>query len=97
MTKDPVVAADGHTYEREAIADYFDKQSTLIGSTKRQLAAGVSSKKKKQLQAVVDCGIVSPVTHSPLENLSLAPNNAVSALARDVAAKSNKRVPFACL
>ena len=92
MTNEPVIAADGHTYELAAIAEWFEKQNMEVGAAKRQLAAGHNSKHAK---AIVDRGIVSPVTRARTDNLALSANSAVRTMARN-AAKTN-RVIFGSL
>jgi len=94
MTKEPVLAADGHTYELAAIAEWFDKQDSEIKAAKRRIAAGSNS---KRLRDIVDRGIVSPVTHERMESLALTSNKALRAMARDAAKANNKRVPFGSL
>ena len=74
MTNEPVIAADGYTYELAAIAEWFEKQNQQVEAAKKQIAAG---NKSKELQSIVDRGIVSPVTHATMDSLALAPNKTV--------------------
>ena len=82
MTNEPVVAADGYTYELAAIAEWFEKQNQQVEAAKERIAAG---NKSKELQSIVDRGIVSPVTHATMNSLALVPNKTVQTMARDAA------------
>jgi len=91
MTSEPVIAADGHTYELAAIAEWFEQQHAQVESAKRQIATGSDS---KQLRAIVERGIVSPVTYERMDNLALTSNKVVRSLARDAAKTKRGRKPF---
>jgi len=79
MTNDPVVAADGITYERASIEDWFKKSKAKIESAEENL------KKNPQSEAddrVVNNGVCSPVYGTKLESLVLIPNTVVRNMAR---------------
>lgn len=80
MTDDPVIAADGHTYERAAIEMWFQKQQAEISVAMRQLSMGSNS---QQALAIVQRGVLSPLTHEKMAHLHLIPNHALRALAKD--------------
>jgi len=68
MTNDPVVAADGITYERASIEDWFKKSKAKIRSAEDNLKQNPHSEAD---QRVVNNGVCSPVYGSKLENLTL--------------------------
>ena len=84
MTQDPVIAADGYTYERHAIEAWFQKQQLQVATARGQIAAGLNS---HQAHAIIERGVLSPMTHTKLPHLLVLPNTAVRTMARDVAAK----------
>ena len=77
LFRDPVVAADGHTYERVAIQAWFQKQVSKIEATKQMF--GLHS---PQAQAVMRRGVQSPITHLRLPHLFLTPNHAMRSMAQ---------------
>jgi len=79
MTEDPVVAADGITYERASIEDWFDKSMDKISEAREKL---INNQQSESDQRVVDNGICSPVYGSKLESLALMPNTVVRNMAR---------------
>jgi len=79
MTNDPVVAADGITYERASIEDWFEKSKAKISEAEKNLKQNSQSEAD---QRVVDNGICSPVYGSKMESLSLMPNTIVRNMAR---------------
>ena len=79
MTNDPVVAADGITYERSSIEDWFKKSKAKICKAQENLKQNPQSEAD---QRVVDNGICSPVYGSKLENLSLVSITVVRNMAR---------------
>lgn len=84
MVNDPVIAADGHTYERVAIETWFRKQRNEIMAAKQQMTTvGGDSQRAK---AIVERGVLSPLTHSQMPHLVLTPNHALRTMARDAAA-----------
>jgi len=86
MTNDPVIAADGHTYERAAIEEWFEKQTTQVIEAKQQMATvGADSQRAR---GIIERGVLSPMTHSQMLHLNLTPNHAVRTMARDAAASS---------
>lgn len=87
MTNDPVIAADGHTYERAAIEAWFDKQYSEVIAAKQQMdTVGGDSQRARR---IMDRGVLSPMTHAKMQHLNLTPNHAVRTMAKDVAASSN--------
>ena len=83
MTDDPVLAADGYTYERSQIDAWFQKQKKEIEDAKNQIASGSDS---QQARGIIERGVLSPLSHEMMPNLNLVPNNAVRTMARDAAA-----------
>ena len=79
MTNDPVVAADGITYERASIEDWFDKSKAKISEAREKLT---NNQQSESDQRVVDTGIRSPVYGSRMESLTLMPNTVVRNMAR---------------
>ena len=79
MTNDPAVAADGITYERASIEDWFKKSKAKISKARENLKQNPQSEAD---QRVVDNGICSPVYGSKLENLSLVPHVGTRNMAR---------------
>jgi hypothetical protein len=76
-----VIAADGHSYERAAIETWFQKQQAEILLAMRQLSMGSRS---QQALAIVQRGVLSPLTHAKMAHLHLIPNHALRTLAKDV-------------
>jgi hypothetical protein len=87
MTDDPVLAADGHTYERAQIAAWFRKQQKQIEDAKRAIVSGSDS---QQARAIIERGVLSPLSHEKMTSLNLVPNNAVRTMAKDASAASNQ-------
>jgi len=87
MTVDPVVASDGLTYERKAIEDYFERESTKIEEAQRFLADNPGSRRE---QEIVDRGICSPLSGVKMESLQLVGNVNVRTMARDMALRINQ-------
>jgi hypothetical protein len=79
MVNNPVIAADGHTYEHAAIDAWFRKQQGEIAAANQEISRGQDS---QQARAVVERGVLSPLTHSKLPHLTLMPNHNVRNLAR---------------
>ena len=79
MTKDPVVAADGITYERASIEDWFEKSKAKISEAREKFT---NNQQSESDQRVVDTGICSPVYGSKLENLILVSNISLRNVAR---------------
>ena len=82
MTNDPVIAADGHTYERVSIDAWYRKQSSEIAAAKQQIASGSDT---QQARAIIERGVLSPLTHEKMPHLNLTPNYNVRNLARTFA------------
>jgi len=78
MTNDPVVAADGITYERASIEDWFEKSKAKISEAQEKK----HNPHSEADQRVVTNGICSPVYGSKLDNLALVPNTVVRNMAR---------------
>lgn len=83
LMTDPVVAADGYTYERAAIVDWFERQQLQIQQAEERLRSQPSSDLDK---AVVERGVLSPMTSAALPNLGLVENQALRSMARDAMA-----------
>jgi len=79
MSNDPVVAADGITYERSSIKDWFEKSKAKISEAEKNLKHNPQSEAD---QRVVNNGVCSPVYGSKMESLSLMPNTIVRNMAR---------------
>ena len=79
MTKDPVVAADGITYERASIEDWFKKSEAKISDAQERMKENPRSKAD---QRVVNNGICSPVYGSKMNHLVLVPNTGTRNMAR---------------
>jgi hypothetical protein len=79
MTEDPVLAADGVTYERSAIENWFHNQIAVVKMAQEQLKANPNLHRE---QEIVKNGIRSPAYGTPLNNLFLTPNTGVRNMAR---------------
>jgi len=79
MANDPVVAADGITYERASIEDWFKKSKAKISEAEKNLKHSPHSEAN---QRVVNTGICSPVYGSKLESLVVTPNTILRNMAR---------------
>ena len=79
MVNNPVIAADGHTYEHAAIDAWFRKQQGEIAIANQEISRGNDS---QQARAIVERGVLSPLTHSKLPHFTLTPNHNVRNLAR---------------
>jgi len=79
MTNDPVVAADGITYERASIEDWFTKSKAKIREAQGRMKQNPHSEAD---QRVVDNGVCSPVHGTKVENLVLVPNISLRNMAR---------------
>jgi len=79
MTDDPVLAADGITYERAYIEDWFKKSKAKISEAQENLKHNPQSESD---QRVVKNGVCSPVYGSKLENLILVSNTGTRNMAR---------------
>ena len=87
MTDDPVIAADGHTYERSAIEAWFQKQTSEVAEAQQQMATvGSDSQRARE---IIQRGVLSPMTHSRMEHLALTPNHALRTMAKDSVSPSN--------
>mmetsp|Transcript_32808 Transcript_32808/g.67028 ORF Transcript_32808/g.67028 Transcript_32808/m.67028 type:complete len:682 (+) Transcript_32808:659-2704(+) len=69
---DPVVAADGETYERGAIERWIAGKREGVLAAQWELANG--SDAEKEAQKVVDAGISSPLGHGRLDGTALYTN-----------------------
>jgi len=81
MKDDPVIAADGHTYERNAIEAWYQMQQAELSVAVQELTRDPNSHRAK---AILDRGVLSPVTHVKMNSLELIPNHAIRAMARDI-------------
>ena len=79
MTNDPVVAADGITYERASIEDWIQKSEVKISEAEESLKHNPHSEADKR---IVNNGICSPVYGSKMESLALMPNTSLRNVAR---------------
>ena len=80
MTNDPVLAADGVTYERGAITNWFETKSTEIKKAEKSLKMNPFSDSDRR---VVENGITSPALGTKMANLFLTQNINVRNMARD--------------
>lgn len=81
MVQDPVLAADGMTYERSAIQMWFERQRSEVEVAQRELMVDPTSQRAR---SIVERGVLSPVTHTKMPSLSLISNVALRTMARDV-------------
>jgi len=79
MTNDPVVAADGITYERASIEDWFKKSKAKISEAEKNLKQNPHSEAD---QRIVNNGVCSPVYGTKMESLTLMPNTILRNMAR---------------
>jgi len=79
MVDDPVLAADGITYERKSIEDWFTKSMKKYHVAQQNLNQNPYSESN---QRIVRNGIVSPVHGTKLSSLGLTPNTSVRNMAR---------------
>ena len=79
MTEDPVLAADGVTYERSAIENWFHNQVAQLKMAEEQLRANPHLRREQEL---IQRGICSPLYGTPIRNLNLTPNTSVRNMAR---------------
>jgi len=79
MTNDPVVAADGITYERASIEDWFKKSKAKISEAQTNLE---NSPHSEADQRVINNGICSPVYGTKCDNLVLVPHIGTRNMAR---------------
>jgi len=80
MTDDPVLAADGVTYERRAITNWFESNIAKIKKAEEALKINPFSDSDRR---VVENGITSPALGTKMENLFLSANINVRNMARD--------------
>ncbi|KAL7480954.1 hypothetical protein ACHAW6_006632 [Cyclotella cf. meneghiniana] len=79
MTVDPVLAADGVTYERSAIENWFHQQVALLKMAQEQLKSNPHLLRE---QEIIKFGIRSPLYGTPMSDLFLTPNTSVRKMAR---------------
>ncbi|KAL7447035.1 hypothetical protein ACHAXM_011567 [Skeletonema potamos] len=80
MTNDPVLAADGVTYERNAITNWFQTNIARIKKAEEALKMNPFSDSDRR---VVENGITSPTLGTKMANLYLTENINVRKMARD--------------
>ena len=80
MTNDPVLAADGVTYERRAITNWFKTNIAKIKKAEEALKTNPFSDSNRR---VVENGITSPALGTKMANLFLTENINVRNMARD--------------
>lgn len=80
MTNDPVLAADGVTYERRAITNWFQTNIAKIQKAEEALKMNPFSDSDRR---VVENGITSPTLGTKMANLYLTENINVRKMARD--------------
>ena len=68
MTNEPVLAADGITYERASIEDWFKKSKAKISKAQDNLKQNPQSEAD---QRIVNNGVCSPILGMKMENLTL--------------------------
>ena len=86
MINDPVVAADGITYERASIEDWFEKSKTKISEAQENLKHNPHSVVDRR---VIKNGICSPVYGIKMENLALVSITGTRNMARAYKEKAN--------
>jgi len=79
MTNDPVVAADGITYERESIEDWFQKSTAKYYEAQEKINQNSHNEVD---QRIVSNGVCSPVHGKKMKNLTLVPNISMRNMAR---------------
>ena len=79
MTNDPVLAADGITYERAPIEDWFQKSMAKFHNAQENLKKNPFSEPD---QRVAKAGICSPVHGTRMNSLALTPNLGVRNMCR---------------
>jgi len=79
MVHDPVVAADGITYERASIEDWFQKSMAKYYEAQEKMNQNSHNEAD---QRVVNNGVCSPVHGKKLKNLTLVPNISMRNMAR---------------
>lgn len=79
MTVDPVLAADGVTYERSSIENWFRTNIANIQMAQENLKNGRASNGDQRL---IENGIRSPAYGTMMKHLALTPNNNVRNMAR---------------
>lgn len=79
MTVDPVLAADGVTYERSHIENWFQTKIAKIRTAQENLKWNPHSESDRKL---VEGGVVSPAYGTMMTSLALTPNTSVRNMAR---------------
>ena len=79
MVLDPVVAADGITYERASIENWFQKSMAKYYEAQEKMNQNTHNEND---QRVVNNGICSPVHGKKMKNLNLVPNISMRNMAR---------------
>ena len=82
MVDDPVIASDGHSYERTCIEAWYLRQRTEV---ERAIRIVRTNPENSSARAIVERGVLSPITHERVKNMNLLQNSAVRSMARDVA------------
>ena len=82
MVDDPVIASDGHSYERTCIEAWYLRQRTEV---ERAIRIVRTNPENSSARAIVERGVLSPITHERVKNMDLLQNSAVRSMARDVA------------
>jgi len=85
MTKDPVIAADGLTYERAAIENWFRMKIHDMEEAMKRLNTNNNLQREKE---IVRHGITSPIHNTKVANITLVPNTNIKQMARDFARKN---------
>ena len=89
MTNEPVLAADGITYERASIEDWFEKSKAKIREAQDNLKQNPQSEAD---QRVVNNGVCSPIHGTKMENLTLMPHIGTRNMARSFEEKQKSLV-----
>lgn len=79
MTEDPVLAADGVTYERSAIEKWFQTNMAKIAMAQEKLQMNPNLQQEQEL---VKNGIRSPLYGTQMPNLLLTQNTSIKNMAR---------------
>jgi len=90
MTNEPVLAADGITYERASIEDWFEKSKAKISKARENLKQNPQSGADHR---VVNNGVCSPILGAKMENLTLMPHIGTRNMARSFEEKQKKISP----
>ena len=85
---DPVLAADGESYERSAIETWIHNKTKEIMEAQDALRV---NEEDEAAQRIVKAGVISPMGFGRLVSTSVTPNRALARLAQEWKAFNKKR------